>query len=333
MATKHNPEYTVYVVSGTTKYDVTPALITVDRAEKEEQMAQSVTLQLFNVKVGNAWLSSLMTVRSRVYVHADDGSKEGEVFRGFIWTRSYKSSTSDRVIQLQCYDNLIYLQESEESLFFASGKKTEDVCQSICDKWGISLNYSYESIDHGKLVLRGALSDIFTDDVLELAKDRTGVKYCIQSIEDTMHIKPVGSNITVYHLLKGQNITQAVSECTMDGLVTRVVIVGKADGDDRRPVEATVDGKTDEFGTLQKIISRSESTSLDDAKKEAQEIIDDKGTPKWTYQVSAPDIPWIRRGDKVYVEAGDVIGLLIVIGIDRSCDNKKKEMTLTMEKP
>ena len=333
MATKHNPAYTVYVVSGSTKYDITPALMAVDRAEKKKQMAQSVTIQLANAKVGSDWLSSLLNVRARVYVHANDGTQQGEVFRGYIWTRGYKSSTSDRVLQLKCYDNLIYTQESEESMFFASGKATKDVCQSLCDKWGIKLVYSYESIEHTKLVLRGALSDIFTEDVLDKVKDRTGVKYCILSDQDTMYIKPEGSNTTVYHFIAGQNITQMTSECTMDGMVTKVVIVGKADSDDRLPVEATVSGKTSEYGTLQKIISRSENTSLADAKKEAQEIIDEKGTPKWEYQLTAPDIPWIRIGDKVYVKAGDVTGYLIVTGIDRTCDNKKKEMKLTLEKP
>lgn len=333
MATKHNPAYTVYVVSGSTKYDITPALISVDRSEKKKQFAQSVTVQLADVKVGNDRLSGLLKTRDRIYVHANDGSQQGEVFRGFIWTRTYKGSINDRALQFKCYDNLIYMQESEESAFYASGKATKDVCQSLCDNWGVNLDYSYESITHTKLVLRGALSDIFTADILDLVKERTGTKYCILSDKDTMYIKPVGSNTTIYHFIAGQNIIQMASECTMDGMVTKVVIVGKADDEDRQPVEATVSGQTDEYGTLQKIISRSENTSLADSKKEAQEIIDEKGTPKWEYQLTAPDIPWIRLGDKVYVSAGDFTGHLIVTGVDRSCDNKKKEMTLTMEKP
>lgn len=333
MATKHNPAYTVYVVSGSTKYDITPALISVGRSEKKKQMAQSVTIQLADAKVGSERLSALLKVRDRVFVHANDGSKNDEVWRGYLWTRSYKGSINDRVLQFKCYDNLIYLQESEESLFFASGKATKDVCQSVCDKWGIKLNYSYESIEHTKLVLRGYLSDIFTEDILDLVKDRTGTKYVILSDKDIMYIKPVGSNDTIYHFIAGQNIIQMSSECTMDGMTTKVVIVGKADSDDREPVEATVTGQTSTYGTLQKIISRSENTSLADAKKEAQEIIDEDGKPKWEYQLTAPDIPWIRLGDKVYVNAGDFTGYLIVTGIDRDCDNKKKEMTLTMEKP
>lgn len=334
MATSYKfPIYTVYIVSGSTKYNVTPALVSVDRQERTEQMAQSVTLQLRNVKVGDKWLSSLIGVRDRVYVYADDGNQNGEVFRGYVWTRNYKSSLSNWDISLKCYDNLIYLQESEESAFFASGKSTKEVCKSLCDDWGIELQYSYESITHSKLVLRGALADIFTADILDLVKDRTGKKYAIHSEKDVMKIKTVGSNSTVYHLVSGKNVTQTDSTVTLDGMVTKVIILGKADSDKREPIEATVTGKTSEYGTLQKIIDRDENTSLADAKKEAQSIIDEDGSPKWEYEAKGPDIPWIRTGDMVHIDAGNIDSDLIVTAVDRSCDNKKKEMTLTLIKP
>lgn len=332
-ASPQNPVYTVYIISGGTKYDVTSALVAVDRSEKQKQMAQSVTIQLMNVKVGNTWLTSIVQVRDRVYVYANDGSKNEEVFRGYVWTRNYTSSGDERALQLKCFDNLIYLQESEESLFFASGKSTKDVCQSICNDWGIKLQYSYESITHSKLVLRGALADIFTADILDLVKKRKGTKYVILSDKDTMYIKPVGSNSTIYHFIGEKNVVKTSSECTMDGMITKVVIHGKADSNEREPVEATVSGDTGKYGTLQKIVNRSENTSLADAKKEARETIDEFGAPKWEHQLWGPDVPWIRKGDKVYVEAGDIIGYYIVTGIDRSIDNKKKEMTLTVEKP
>ena len=332
-ASQLNPIYTVYVVSGNVKYNVTPALVALDMSSKKKQMAQSAIIQLMNVKVADSWLTSLLKVRDRVFIYANDGTRNEEVFRGYIWTRSYKSSLTVWDFQLKCYTNLIYFQESEESAFYASGKRTKDVCQSLCDKWGIKLQYSYESITHSKLVLRGKLSDIFTEDILNLVKERTGKKYVILSEKDTVCIKPVGSNSTIYHFRSGKDTIQAYSECTMDGMVTKVVIVGKADDDEREPIEATVSGKTSEYGTLQKIIDRNENTSLADAKKEAQSIIDEDGSPKCEDEIKTIDVPWVQLGDKVYVDAGDIKGYRIVTGIDRSIDNKHKGMTLTLEKP
>lgn len=332
-ASLENPIYSTYIVSGDKKYNITPAVIDLDFSDQKKQMAQAVNITVMNAKAGDSWLSSLLQVRQRVYIYADDGSRNEEVFRGYIWTRSYKSSLTDREIVLKCYDNLIYLQESEEAEYFSSGKSTKDVVSTLCSKWGVKLEYTYSSITHAKLALRGNLADIFTSDILDLVKDRTGTKYVILSVKDTMQVKPVGSNGTIHRFIAGKNAVKTSSECTMEGMITKVVILGKADDDDRQPVEATVAGKTSEYGTLQKVISRDENTSLADAKKEADGILKEDGSPKWEFELVAPDVPWIRKGDKVYVSAGDISGYLIVTSVDRSISNKAKEMTLTMEKP
>lgn len=332
-ASRSKPEYTVYVVAGDTKYNITPAIESIDISDRKKQMAKCVTIQLMNQKVDDTWLTSLLGVRNRVYMYASDGGNDDEVFRGFVWDRAYKSSLTDRTLQLKCYDNLIYFQESDHSAFYSSGKSTEDVCSSLCNEWGVKLEYSYESITHSKLVFRGNLSDIFTADLLDLVKDRTGKKYVILSDKDVMQVKTVGSNSTIYHFDAGLNAVQTASACTMDGMTTKVIILGKADDEERLPVEATVSGDTDEYGTLQKTINRDENTSLADAKKEAQSIIDENGEPKWEYELHATDIPWIRKGDKVYVNAGDMTGYYIITGIDRTIGVGDREMVLDLEKP
>lgn len=331
-ATTAHPHYSVYVISGGTKYDLTPAVNALDFSDQEKQFSHRVNITLMNTKVNGTWLTGILSVCDRVYVYADDGTREGEVFRGFLWTRSYKSAWEARTLSLTCYDNLIYFQESDESTFFQSGKATKDVVAAICDAWGVKLNYTYESITHSKLALRGALSDILTADILDLVKDRTGKKYVILSEQDVMQIRPVGANSTIYSFIAGENCILTQSEETMDGVRTKVIILGKADDNDREPIEATVKGNTSRYGTVQLTINRDENTSLADAKKEAQSIIDENGTPKCSYELKAPNIPWIRKGDKVYVDAGDLTGYYIVTGITRTIDTKTSDMTLTLEK-
>ena len=330
-ATQQKPEYTVFIVSGDTKYNVTNAVLAQDRAEPKGQIAQRVTLHLANVKVGDAWLSSLLKARDRVFIYANDSTKEEEVFRGFLWTRARADSLTEKEIQYTCYDNLIYFQESEESLYFTAGKRTKDIVASICDKWGIKLQYTYDSISHEKMPLRGTLADIFTNDILDLVKKRTKKKYVVLSEKDTILVKPVGANTTYYHFEAGKNVTRTASGWTMDGIITKVVITGKADDDKREPIEATVSGKTSQYGTVQKLQKKDENTSLEDAKIEAQNTIDENGEPKWEYEIHAPDIPWIRKGDKVYVSAGELSGYFIVTDIDRTIDQKRREMTLSLE--
>ena len=334
VASTLKPVYTVNIVVDGVSHDVTPALISFDMSEKKKQMAQSVVINLMNIKVGNGHLSSILKARQRVFIFADDGSKKDEVFRGFLWTIGYQSSLTERDLSVKCYDNLIYLQESEESTFFAAGKLTKDVCQSLCDKWGIKLKFEYRSITHTKLALRGKLADIFTEDILEKTRKQLGGFYVILSVKDEMVIKSVATNSTIYHFLAGKNTIQTSSECTMEGLVTQVLIVGKADDDDKEPIEATISSKTltAKYGTVQKVVTRNEDTSLEDAKKEAWNTVYADGSPKWEYEIKALDVPWIRKGDKVYVHAGNIDSNMLVVGIDRSIDNKNNRMTLTLER-
>lgn len=331
--TAAKPEYTVSVIAGGKKYNITPAIESINIADPKNQIAKYVTIQLMNTKVGDTWLTGLLSVANRVFLHANDGNKKDETFRGFLWENAYKSSMTDRTFQLKSYDNLIYFQKSDHSAYFSSGKSTKDVCTSLCNDWGVKLEYTYESITHAKLPLRGNLSDILTADVLDLVKDRTGKKYVILSEKDVVQIKPTGTNTTIYHFVAGQNAIQTSSVQTMEGMKTKVIILGKEDKDERVPVEATVSGNTDQYGTIQETISRAENTSLADAKKEAQSILDEKGKPKEEFELRATDIPWIRKGDKVYVDAGDLSGYYIVTGIDRTITAKKREMILDIEKP
>ena len=333
-ASLENPIYTTYIVAGSTKYDISAAVTELEFSDPKREIAQRVTIGVMNVWVKDKRLSDLLGVRNRVYVYANDGSKNAEVFRGYIWTYGDRISKDGRDLSLLCYDNLIYFQESEEAAYFSSGKSTDSICSTLCGNWGVKLAYNYETITHSKMALRGGLSDIFVDDILELVRERTGKKYVIRSIQDVMHIDGVGTNTTVYRFKSAANSVGLRRECTMSGMVTKVVILGKADDNDRQPVEATISGNTSEYGTLQKLIDRDKNTSLADAKKEANSIIKEKGEPKWEFELKATDVPWVRKGDRVHVDIeGAMSGYLIVTDVSRSISNKSKTMTLTMEKP
>ncbi len=330
-ASKKNPKYTVYVVCGSMKLDLTPVVEEINFSEQKNQIAKRAQISLVNRQVNGKWLTGTLNVRDRVTVYADDGERNEEVWRGFIWTIGYKSGLSGHNLTLKCYDHLIYFQESEDAEYFPSGKSSKDIMSALCSKWGIKLEYSYESITHAKMPLRGTLSDIFISDILDPVRERTGKKYVILSDKDTMIVRHVGQNKTVYEIKKAVNGTGTSSEVTMDGMTTKVVILGKADKDDRQPAEATVTGDTAKYGTLQKVISRASNTELADAKTEAQTIINNNGKPKRSYAVTTVDIPWIRKGDYVKVQAGNVVGTYLVVGVERDISNKGKLMTLSLE--
>ena len=330
-ASKGNPVYSTYVVSGNTKYNISPIVQNIDISDPEKEWACRVTLEVVDYQEDG--MQDILKARNRVYLYANDGSGEQEVFRGFIWTCGSGHTLTDKTVKVVCYDQLIFMQKSDEALFYPEGKSTKAIFSEVCSKWGISLSYGYQSITHSKLVLRGKLSDIMTADVLDLVKDRSGKKYVILSKKDVMYVSGLGQNSTVYRFNSSENAIRTYAEQTMEGMVTKVVILGKAEKDNRPPVEATISGDTATYGTLQETITRDSNTTLADAKAEANNIIKEKGKPFWEYELRAPDVPWIRKGDKVQVNVDNMpASSFIVKSVERSISNKSKLMSMTLEK-
>lgn len=333
-ASKENPEYTAVITMASSgqQFDLTPLLVSLELTHQKEQLAQCATLTLVNVAYEGTWLNKMVRARDRVLIFANDGERHEEVFRGFVWTNTYTSALEERELVLRCYDNLIFWQESEESEFFPKGRSTQDVVQTLFDKWGVPLEYRYESITHDKLALRGTLADLVTSDILDKVKKDTGKKYAVYMEGDKAIIRTLGDNETFYRVDTASRAVSTKSEETMDGMTTKVVILGKGDDNKKTPVEAEVTGNTDRYGTLQKLQDRDEKTTLADAKKEAQNVIDEKGQPSWEYELKCGDIPWVKKGDRINVSVGMIYeSMMLVLSIARTISNKEKTMTLTME--
>lgn len=328
-----NPSYYVYITTRNVRYNVSNAIISIDHSEPEKQIAANATINIADVEVNGERLSTLIQPRDRVAIVASDGAdeeNEDEMFTGYVWNMSPRENLTSADFSIKCYDNLVYWQESEDSDFFAAGKSTKDISMSVAQQWGIDLKYEYESITHEKLVLRGAIADFMTADLLDVVQRQTGKKYIIRSEKDQVYIKHAGTNKTVHKIAKRHNATELRRYITLNGVTTQVKILGKASDDEKTPVEATISGDTQTYGTLQKTITRSEDTTLEAAKGEARNIIAESGKPKWEHDIKSTDIPWIRKGDLVEISTDTLEGYYLVKSVNREISNKGKNMTLTV---
>ena len=307
------PMYSLYILtSENLNIDLSQLVTSFDRSEPEKQIAQKITVSFMNVQDSNGrMLEDYINVRDRVFVYANDGETVDEVFRGMVWTKRYVNKQK-KEITLTCYDQLIYFQKTEDNKFYPEGMETENICNTLCSDWGVSLVWNYQSITHKKLMLTGKLSDIFLTDILAEVKKKVHLPAVMKSVKDVVYIETVGSNSKIYEIKRGENAISTTSTVTMDDVVTRVVITGKQDDEGCTPVEAAVDGDTERFGTIQKIIRKNENTEMSEVKEEAQDILDENGYPKMRYEIEAIDIPWIRRGDKVKIVAGDMALRILV---------------------
>lgn len=324
-----NPIYSMEIITtNNKKYTVTNALTDLKLVENDGEIAQRVNFKLVNVNVSGKTLSSLINVRDRVYINASFMNKKDEVFRGYIWN-DIDDDSDQRELEFVAYDNLIYMQKSQDYVFYESGKNTKTIASELCKNWGVKLKYSYSSITHGKLSLRGNLADIFLSDLIDGVKKKTGKKGVMRSIKDVVYIKPVGDNTQIYNLKSGSGgtTTRTRKEIEMPE-VTKIVILGSEKDNKRSEVKATLEKNTKTYGTLQRIETAASDTDLSKAKSEAKATLKEKAVEKKSYTYEGIDVPFIHKGDKVNIVTNNMNGSYIVKSISHNALEKKMSMEL-----
>ena len=120
-----NPIYTTKIInsSGTT-FKIKNITTGLQLSQPEKELAQKVVVSFVNAIVNGKNINAQISLRDRVYVYANTGNGEKEVFRGFIWTKKYDSET-EKNVTCTCYDSLIYAQQSKDNFFFPKGKTTK----------------------------------------------------------------------------------------------------------------------------------------------------------------------------------------------------------------
>ena len=264
-------------------------------------------------------------------LYSYNGGKNAEATRGKIVEWNPSARTSAEKFKVKAYDVLYDLQESQDNVYFSAGTKTKSAITQVLKRWGVKItSYSGPNITHGKLAYKSEKLGTVVVKILKEAKKKGGIEACLRAVKMNVTVVGFGTNKTVYHFEETQHLTEVNHKISTVGMVTRVKIIGKANDDGCSPVEATVDGKTS-YGIRQKIVTRGTNDTLDEAKKEAKEILEDDGNPKEDITIKLPDIPIIRKGDKIHLKTSSIsAGYYVVISATHDVD--KMLMTLGLKK-
>lgn len=292
------------------------------------ELAQRLRVTLHNTRLQDGrWLHQLVPLGTQARLLATWGEGWQEILRGTVFAREVNSEASS--VELTIYDPLIYLAKSRDDRYYGPGWNAADIIRDIANAWQIPLApLSGPNVVLPRQVWRSrTLADMLLD-VLDQVRKRGGGRWLIRAAGGRMEVVRAGSNAVVYHFSVHENVVAATDLRTMERLVTRVKVVGAEDAEGRRPVEAIVDGRT-EFGILQDVIYREQYDSLEAARQAAQEILAERGKPENPRTVTVPDVPMVRKGDKVHIVAGLMNGYYLVAGVSHT--PKLGTMTLEVE--
>lgn len=271
-------------------------------------------------------LAQTLALCTAIYVYCDYGQGEKEVFRGTIWEWSHSQIHDDEII-ITAYDPLFYLQKSDDYGFWAAGKTTKAICKEVLKKWGVSLKkFNAPSVKHDKLALKTKKISAILTTVLDEAKLRTGANYVIRYTKGKVEILGMGQNKTIWTFAADKNVMSVSDKYSMTNLVTKVVILGKEEKDSEKmpPIEATEYGKK-EYGILQKIINVG-SKELEEAEKEAKNILKKDGKPERRMTLTSADFPAIRKGDRIRVITDNVNGYFFVLTVSHNASTQQMQM-------
>ena len=134
--TLQNPIYKCTIKTKKAAYNVTNILTELTVTQNQDDLAQGVTITIPNIKDKKKYLYNNITVRDSLVLYCKTGKKYKEIFRGTIWEKDYTSDVT-KDLTLTAYDRLIYLQNTKDNFFFAKGKSTKSILQTICKRWGV----------------------------------------------------------------------------------------------------------------------------------------------------------------------------------------------------
>ncbi len=310
-----------------TKLDLNPFLRSLTWEENDGELAVRLEAELQNTQLpGGKWLHGMMPLGGQVFLYADWAAGLQEVFRGTVFAWDYRTDPLGH-FTITAYDQLIYLTKSKDDRYYKAGTTAKAIIQDIAGAWGIPLG-TVQGPDAAlaRQVFRGdTLADMIAS-VLEQAKQRGAGKWIVRSKQGKIDVIKPGQNTPVYCFTMDANVSRIEDHQDIEDLVTRVKVVGAEDQESRARVLAQLDGRT-EFGVLQELVYERQYDSVAAATSAAKSILQERGQPRKRRRVEAPDLPFLRKGDKVKVVAGTLNGYYIVSSVAHDATNR----TMTME--
>ena len=304
------------------RIDLQPFLRSLSWEENDGELAVRLEAELQNQQLaGGKWLHQLIPLGGQVFLYADWGSGQQEIFRGTIFAWDYRIDPLGH-FTITAYDQLIYLMKSKDDRFYRAGHTAKAIIQDIAKAWGIPLG-TVQGPDMvlAKQVFRGdTLADMIYS-VLNEAKKKGSGKWIVRSKQGKIDVIRPGINSPVYVFSANMNVDSINDRQDIEDLVTRVKIIGAEDKEGKAPVVATLNGRT-EFGILQEVVYQRQYDTPAAAKSAAEDILKERGQPRRRRKVIAPDLPFLRKGDKVKVEAGTLMGYYIVSGVTHDATNR-----------
>lgn len=315
--------YAVAVGDNGKQTDITDYVNSLAWSESKGELSMKSQFTARNDKTESGYLSEIIKPGSLFLIIVTTGKETKEVARGRV--EVWNPVTENETVELTCtcYDDLYPFQKSQDNYIVKNNTRAYKALSKFFQIWKIPRGfYDGPSIKLKKMVFQQKyLGDIITQ-ILNQAYELGDEKYFMRAADGVIDILPYFDNIDIY-FFNNDNATKIDEKQSTENLVTRVKIMDKAN----KKMKANVDGLT-EFGIRQIISPMQEGQSLKTAKKLAERVIAERGVIERSIKLSCNDLPFLRKGDVVYVDIGTSVGYFDVTGVTHQADSYTMTMNL-----
>ena len=301
-------------------------------SEGSKELAAKIQLKIACVEVNGKSITELVKPFTPIFIFADMGDGFAEVVRGKVEKWKIIESNREFYLDIEAADEAADLRHSQDNFFFTDGHTSTAILEEILNKWSIPCSIEVKSVKLGKKVYRKKYLADMISDVLKDLKEKNGGEYFVRATAGKIEIVERGKNSTIWHFDADENLFKVTESFDSSKIVTRVKVVGKSKDEGKPAVEQTVDGKNADYGTRQIIYERPDKETLDEATKAAKKILDEQGDIKRKTSIECPDVPTLRKGDKIRVKSSSGEGYFFVDSIRHNCVDRKMNLELTEAK-
>lgn len=315
--------YAVIVDSDGRRIDITDYVSSLQWSESKGELSMKTQFTARNDKMESRYLSELIKPGSLFMVIASTGRETKEVARGKVEVWNTITDNETMELKCTCYDDLYPFQKSQDNYIVRNNMRAYKAISKFFHIWNIPRGfYDGPSIKLKRMIFQQKnLGDIITQ-ILEQAYELGDEKCLMRAADGVIDILPYFDNIDIY-FFNDDNATRIDERQSTENLVTRVKIMDKAN----KRMKAKIDGLT-EYGIRQVISPMQDGQRLRDAKKLAERVIAERGVIERSIKLSCNDLPFLRKGDVVYVDIGTSVGYFDVISVTHDADSYIMTMSL-----
>lgn len=248
-----------------------------------------------------------------------------EVIRGSVHKMTLTESNSEFYIDIETGDEAYNLRHDQEDYFFTDGHTSTAILEKILE--GTPHEIRISDGTHAKKIYRQKYRSDMIADILRDLKEKTGNDYFIRAKAGVIEILPRGTNDTVYHFDIDDNIIKAKQSLDASKAVGKVKILGAEKTEGHPSVESVIEGDSS-FGSRQVIYRRKNKETLSEAEAAAKKLLKENGV-QFKTTLEAPDVPHLRKGDKIRIRSSVGEGFYFVKSIRH--DAAQQKMTLELD--